>query len=206
MIVETVASIIREETNVKSITFVEGSSSVVSRQAKPNFKALGKRLGRHMKAASQAIRAMSSEEIDQYLATGELNLDLDGEIVVLSGDDLEIVSEGIEGWLVGQENTVTVALDTAISDELRTEGLAREAINRIQNMRKDAGYDVTDRISVRYTGSQGMETALEQHGEWVRNETLSLEFESAANPDGELISEFDINTERLTVGIRLVSN
>jgi len=202
-VIEGVADIVRDETNVKVIEYVHGSSSVVSRQAKPNFKALGKRLGKMMKAANAAIRDLSDDQIDTYVETGQITLDLNGESVVLSGDDIEVVSEGIEGWLVGQEGRTTVALDTELNDSLRMEGMAREIINRIQNMRKEVDYDVTDRIAVSWNGSESIAETLTEHGQWIRNETLCLELEPSENPAGDLTSEFDINSEKLTISVRL---
>ena len=205
-VIESVAGIIRDETNVKAIEYVHGSSSVVSRQAKPNFKALGKRLGKQMKAANAAIRQLSDAQIDTYVDKGELTLDLGGESVVLSGDDIEVVSEGIEGWLVGQEGRTTVALDTEVNESLRREGLAREIINRIQNMRKEIDYDVTDRILASWNGSEPIAETLAEHEDWIRNETLCLELQPSENPVGDLTSEFDINTEKLTISIRLAES
>ncbi len=173
--IDSVADIIRDETNVKRIEYVHGSSSVVTRQAKPNFKALGKRLGALMKAANAAIRNLSDDQIDAFAKNGSLTLDLDGETVVLSGDDIEVVSEGVEGWLVGQEGRTTVALDTELNDVLRKEGMAREIINRIQNMRKEVDYEVTDRIHTVWKGSDVIADTMSEHCAWIRNETLSLE-------------------------------
>ena len=202
-VIEGVADIIRDETNVKKIEYVLGSSSVVSRQAKPNFKALGKRLGKMMKAANAAIRDLSDEQIDTYIGEGEITVVLDGETVVLSGDDIEVVSEGIEGWLVGQEERITVALDTELTDALRKEGMAREIINRIQNMRKEAGYEVTDRILISWKSDGVLSETIGEHGSWIRNETLCLELISEDDPQGDVTSEFDINSELLTISIRL---
>jgi len=204
-VIEAVGDIIKDETNVKTIEYVSGSSSVVSRTAKPNFKTLGRRLGKDMKAASAQIRDLSAADIDAFLETGSLVLTIGDSTHELGHEDLEIVSEGIEGWLVGQEGNVTVALDTHVSDDLRAEGLAREAINRIQNMRKDAGYDVTDRISIVVHATGTMAEAMSQHGDWIRNETLGVELDLAPEPTGDLVSEFDINSEKLTIGIRLSS-
>jgi len=202
-VIDSVSSIIRDETNVKVIEYVHGSSDVVSRQARPNFKTLGRRLGKKMKEASNLIKNLTSQEIDLFLSRGSIQLVLEGTEVELTTEDIEIVSEGIEGWLVGQEGSTTVALDTAISRELRLEGFAREVVNRIQNMRKEAGYEVTDRINVRIGGSKSMMEAVDFHGEWVRNETLSLELEKAEKPDGDLVSEFEINSEQLIIGVSL---
>ena len=201
-VVEGVSGIVLDEINVKQIEYVSGSSDVVKRTAKPNFKTLGKRLGKHMKAVSALIKEMDVDAIDQFLASGELNVTLDGEAVVLQSEDIEISSEGIEGWLVGQEDGITVALDTALSPELVAEGLSRETVNRVQNMRKDADYSVTDRISVSFNGSGSIVSAINLHKEWIRNETLSIEFEKTDVPSGEFLAEFEINDEHLTIGIR----
>ncbi len=202
-VIESVSAIVTDEINVKSIEYVHGSSSVVSRQAKPNFKALGRRLGKQMKAANQAIRNMTDDQIDTYVDAGSIMLELEGVTTEFSGDDIEVVSEGISGWLVGQEGKTTVALDTEISPQLMKEGLAREIINRIQNMRKEADFDVTDRIEVSWTGTELITETLSEHGDWIRNETLCLELDPSENPGGALVSEFDINTEKLTIGVRL---
>lgn len=202
-VIEAVSSIIKDETNVREIEYVKSSWGVVSRQARPNFKILGKRLGKRMKEVGALVRALDSSEIERYIEKGSIDLVVNGQSVTLSGNDLEIVSEGIEGWLVGQEGGVTVALDTAISDELRSEGLARETVNRIQNMRKDADYKVTDRIYVQYFGSELIMTSISAHSDSIRNETLSVTLERAENPDGDSVVKFTINSEQLTIGIRL---
>ncbi len=201
-VIEEVGGIIRDETNVKSIEFVSGSSDVVSRQAKPNFKTLGKRLGRHMKTASALIRDMDSDAIDAFLEAGRWPISVEGEEIVLNQEDIEISSEGIEGWLVGQEAGITVALDTLLSDDLISEGFSRETVNRIQNMRKEADFSVTDRIKVSFSGSEIILAAIKLHAQWIRNETLSVEFEEADVQEGEYVSSFDINEEQLTIGIR----
>jgi isoleucyl-tRNA synthetase len=124
--------------------------------------------------------------------------------VELGPDDLIIQSEGIEGWLVEQEGDVTVALDTEITPELRAEGLAREAVKRIQNLRKDADFKVTDRIEIAYDGSAQIADAVAEYGDWIRNETLALELQRSESPEGEAVETFEIDDERLTIGVRRV--
>ena len=195
--------------NVKAIEYIEGSSSVVSRSAKPNFKRLGKRLGRLMKGVNEQVRALPDAQIEQYLDEGRLVLDVGGEAVELGPEDLEIQSAGIEGWLVGQEPfegvAVTVALDTTLTDDLVLEGLAREAVNRIQHLRKAADFEVTDRIEVAFEATPKLAEALRAHSAWVRNETLALALEATAAPDGVRVEAFEIGEERLVVGVRRVS-
>ena len=200
--VEQVRDIILDEVNVKTVEFVDHSSEVVQRSAKPNFSRLGPRLGALMKPVNQAVRQLDDDAINTYLETGSLTLEVEGETVELGAGDLEIQSEGIAGWEVGQQAGVTVALDTQISDELLAEGLAREAVKRIQNLRKDADFDVTDRIAIAYHGSDPIVDAIARYADWIRNETLALELDEAKQPSGEAVQTFAIGDETLTVGVR----
>ena len=202
--VARVADIIRDEVNVKEIEYVSSSSDVVARSAKPNFSRLGSRLGALMKPVNAAVRALGDEEIERYLDEGTLTLQVDGETVDLGPEDLVITSEGISGWLVEQEAGVTVALDTTLSEELITEGLARETVNRIQNMRKEAGFEVTDRIVIQYSASDGLAQALRKHADWIRNETLALELDASDQPEGEHVETFHIGEEQIMFGVRRV--
>lgn len=207
-----------DEVNVRAAEYVDQGSGVVTRSAKPNFKRLGKRLGRHMKAVNQQIRALEDSEIQAYLDSGALVLDLGGQTVVLEAGDIEITSEGVEGLLVGQEGGVTVALDPTLTDELLAEGMAREVVNRIQNLRKQADYDVTDRIEVALAATPAMASAVEAHAATIRNETLAVALlavsltaetgaDSAANFDDEarpadLAETFEIGGETLSLALR----
>ncbi|WP_103019630.1 isoleucine--tRNA ligase [Salinibacter altiplanensis] len=202
--VEQVKDVILDEVNVKAIEYVEHSSEVVSRSAKPDFSRLGPRLGDLVKDVNQTVRQLDDETIDAYVETGELTLTVDGETVELGPDDLIIQSEGIEGWLVEQEGEVTVALDTDITPELRAEGLAREGVKRIQDLRKEANFEVTDRIVVAYDGSSQMADALAAHADWIRNETLALELQPSDEPTGEAVETFEVGDERLAIGVRRV--
>lgn len=203
-VVEQVRDIILSEVNVKEIRYVHGTSSVVTRQAKPNFKALGKRLGPLMKPVGAFIRGMTSEDIDTYMAEGQVTVPVDGDEVVLAGDDIEIVSEGIEGWLVGQEGAVTVALDVTRTPELIAEGLAREVVNRVQNLRKQADFEVTDRVRVQYRASDEMAAAIDRFAERVRNETLAVELQAAHRPEGDLSDDFEIESHTITIAVSRV--
>jgi len=202
---EAVKAIILSEVNVKALEYVEGSSTVVKRTARPNFKRLGKRMGRLMKGVNEAVRAFDDAAIDRYLREGSVAVEVDGETVLLGPEDVEVLSEGIEGWLVGQEAGVTVALDTTITDVLIAEGLARESINRLQNLRKKADFEVTDRIEVQYQATARLSSAITQHAGWIRNETLALELEEANQPSGEVVETFQIGDDELTVGVRRVA-
>ena len=204
--VEQVKDVILDEVNVKAIEYVEHTSEVVSRSAKPDFSRLGPRLGDLVKAVNEKVRRLDDETINEYVDTGELTLSVDGEEVTLGPDDLIVQSEGIEGWLVEQEGDVTVALDTEVTPELRAEGLAREAVKRVQNLRKEAGFEVTDRIEITYHGSGEIAEAVARHADWIRNETLALELQPSApgQPSGEAVETFEIRGEELTIGVRRV--
>jgi isoleucyl-tRNA synthetase len=202
--VERMGDVIRDEVNVRRIEFVAGSSSVVKRRARPDFKVLGRKLGPLMKPVNEAVRNLSDDEIESLLASGSISLQIGDEKVVLAAGEIEIESEGVHGWHVGQEGGVTVALDVTLTPELVAEGLARETVNRIQNMRKSAAFEVTDRIRIAVNGSPEILNAIRSHEAWIRNETLGLELEVADDPKGELVSSFVIDSEELTVGVRRV--
>ncbi|HLE56770.1 MAG TPA: DUF5915 domain-containing protein, partial [Rhodothermia bacterium] len=127
------------------------------------------------------------------------------ESVEIKIDEVEISSHGIEGWQVEQVDGVTVALDTRVTPELRAEGIAREFMNRVQNMRKAAGFNVVDRIAVSYHADDEFSAALSSHADWIRNETLAKELERAESPHGERVERFDIGTSEVTIGVRRVS-
>jgi isoleucyl-tRNA synthetase len=204
-VVERVRDVIISEVNVKEVQYVSGTSAVVKRQAKPNFKRLGRRLGPKMKAAGELIRGLSPDAIDAYLTEGSVVFRLDGDEVIIEGEDIEVTSEGIDGWLVGQEGSVTVALDVARTPKLIAEGLAREVVNRVQNMRKQAGYEVSDRVNVQYHATGQLLSAVESFSERIRNETLALELDATRSPEGDLVETFDIESDQLTVSVTRVN-
>ena len=205
----SVEGIILDEVNVKRLETASGG--VVSKTAKPNFKALGRRLGSQMKAVSAAVRDLSSAQVEAFEATGEIALDLGGETVTLSTGDLDVVSEGVAGRPVRQETatapdgasqTVTVALDTTLDDALRAEGVAREFVSRVQALRKDAGFAVSDRIALTFQASPATETALMAHAETIRAETLATTFEAAPGADAEARAEADLGDGPVAFAVR----
>jgi len=197
-------TVILDEVNVRVLEYISSSSGIVDKTARPNFKVLGRRLGPLMKAVNGAVRAMSADDIESFESEGAFTFDIDGEDVVLRSGDLEITSQGIEGWQVEQVEDVTVALDTTITRALKLDGLAREFTNRVQNMRKSAEFNVVDRIAIAFNGSDEMVAALAEHGDWIRNETLAEELERSDAPEGEQIEKFDIGSEHATIGVRRV--
>lgn len=202
---ERVRGVVLDEVNVRAMEFVPSSSGLVEKSAKPDFKVLGRRLGPLMKSANAAIRAMSTEQIDAFERAGMAALALpDGQTVEVSVDEVEITSQGIEGWQVEQVDGVTVALDTRLTSELLAEGMAREFMNRVQNMRKAAGFNVVDRIAVTYNANDEFSSALAKHAEWIRNETLAREFDRAESPHGERVEHFEIGAAEVTIGVKRV--
>ncbi len=170
---QAVEDIILEEINVKSIEYVNDDAGIVRRTARPNFKTIGKKFGKSTQIAAQAIREMTDDHIRLLQSAGECTLSLYNEDIIVTTDDVEIVSTDIEGWLVAAEGSITVALDTETDEALIAEGLAREFINRIQNLRKDAGFEVTDRISVSVSASEIIAGSIEIMRSYVMSEILA---------------------------------
>jgi isoleucyl-tRNA synthetase len=161
--------------NVKEIDLIDDASDILVKQIKPNFKVLGPRFGKNMRAVGQAIQNFSQEDINIIEKEGKITLELDGNFVDLTLNEVEITSQDIEGWLVSNANGITVALDVSISPELKNEGIARELINRVQNLRKDSGLEVTDKISLSIQSQEELELAVKDNLDYIMNETLTAE-------------------------------
>ena len=204
--VDAVRGMILDEVNVKSIEYVDTSSGVVNRTAKANYQTLGRRLGKRMKAAAAAIAALDDQQITGYIDSGRISLDLDDGPLDLGEGDIDIASSGVDGWLVQSVEGSTVALDATLTKDLLLEGISREIVNRIQNLRKQADYDVTDRIRVEYATSGVIRESLGEYAEVVRNETLALELHPADEPAGDLVESFEIEDQVITIGVRRTSN
>ena len=172
---EGVENLILSEVNVKELQYLDDTEGVLVKKIKPNFKTLGPRFGKAMKAVSAAINSMSQSDIALLEREGTFSINIDSSKQNIVIDDVEIFSEDIPGWLVANEDKFTVALDITITDELKNEGIAREFINRIQNLRKDAGYDVTDKVNISILKHQAINKAIEQHKEYIASQTLARE-------------------------------
>ncbi len=206
-IVEAVKDIILDEVNVKDIQFVDDDSGIVDKSAKPNFPKLGKRLGSKMKAVAAKVRDMTNEEINDFETKGSVTLSIDDDTdVLISSDELEIQRTGLEGWSVETQDGITVALDTEITDELLREGITREFMNRVQNMRKEADYDVTDRIKIGYNGSEILETAIKERLETIKTETLAESIQSETLDEPDFIKSWDIEGEECEISIQRTIN
>ncbi|MGE0485890.1 MAG: isoleucine--tRNA ligase [Gammaproteobacteria bacterium] len=199
--VEQVEAIILEEVNVRAIEYVDDSSGVVRRSAKADFKKLGPRLGKQMKTVAAAIAALGDEDIRGLLRNGHIAVAVDGDVIEVGLDEVEILSEEIGDWSVAFEGGVTVALDTHIDDDLRAQGYAREVVNRIQSLRKAADFELTDRIRVEFCASEALAAAVAANRDFICNETLATAMAAASAPAGSNVETFEIGAERLVVGI-----
>jgi isoleucyl-tRNA synthetase len=171
--VEAISDLIKAEVNVKEIELLDDASGVLVKQIKPNFKTLGPRFGKDMGLISKEIQNLNQEQINQLDRENSLEISILGKSITLTSDDVEITSQDIPGWLVANANGITVALDITISDDLRKEGIARELVNRIQNIRKDSGFEVTDKIVVKMLKNPQIEEAVAVNSEYIKSETLT---------------------------------
>ena len=189
--IEAVSDLIKAEVNVKEIELLDDASGILIKQIKPNFKALGPRFGKDMGLISKQIHELSQQQINELDASGFTIINLSGNNITLTREDVEITSQDIEGWLVANAGNITVALDITISEDLRKEGIARELVNRIQNIRKDSGLEVTDKIVVHLQKDAALEEAVNANALYIQSETLTREliFEEKITNGTEI--EFD---------------
>jgi len=194
--IEAVADLIKSEVNVKELELMDDASDILVKQIKPNFKVLGPKFGKDMKVVSNAINALDKEDIHEIEQKGELTLEIDNKSINLQLSDVEITSQDIEGWLVASSGALTVALDITINEDLKNEGIARELVNRIQNLRKDSGYEVTDKISIKIEKDGHIEKAITDYEDYLKSETLTAEliYEERLE-EGTVITFDDVNTK-----------
>tara|TARA_R110002124_G_scaffold120895_7_gene279184 strand:- start:99585 stop:102989 length:3405 start_codon:yes stop_codon:yes gene_type:complete len=197
--IEAVSELIKSEVNVKEIELIDEGSGILVKQIKADFKKLGPRFGKDMKAVANAIGGFQQEEITLLEKEGEISIAINEKNITLTLDDVLISSQDIEGWLVANSNGITVALDVTITPKLKNEGIARELVNRIQNIRKDSGFEVTDRVEVTIQEDETLEMAVQQNLEYIKQETLTevLQFEDQL-PNGTEIA-FDEITTKLNI-------
>ena len=170
--IEAVKDLIMSEVNVKEFQFVEGASGVLVKKVKCDFKKLGPKFGKQMKAVAAAVAGMSQEDIAQFEKNGSFTFSLDGGDAVVEVADVEIFSEDIPGWLVANEGKLTVALEVTVTDELRREGIARELVNRIQNIRKSSGFEITDKINITLSKNPNTDDAVNEYNSYICNQVL----------------------------------
>jgi len=194
-----ISDLIKHEVNVKQVELLEDASDILVKQIKPNFKALGPRFGKDMKLIANTIQGLQANDIKQIEEKGGLDIEINGKSIRLQFDDVEITSQDIEGWLVANQGAMTVALDVTISEPLRAEGIARELVNRIQNLRKDSGFEVTDRIEVFLQADENIENAIKLNLEYIKIETLTDELHLVEQLDKGIEVCFDAISSKLHI-------
>ncbi len=194
--INDIADLIKSEVNVKEIALIDDASGILVKQIKPNFKALGPRFGKDMKLIANKIQEFDQKTIKILEQTGSLDIEIKDKIITLGTEDVEISSQDIEGWLVANSGSLTVALDVTISSELKKEGIARELVNRIQNIRKDSGFEVTDKIEIVFQKNDTIQEAVATNEMYIKNETLTETIEFAKDIiNGTEIAFDDIATQ-----------
>ena len=179
---EAVKALVLNEVNVKEMRFVDNTEGILVKKIKPDFKKLGPRYGKIMKALAAAIQQMSQEDINAFEKAGTFTLKVDGVDAVIDRADVEIISEDIPGWLVANEGRLTVALDITVTEELKKEGLARELVNRIQNIRKSSGFDITNKVIIKIASATEMDGAIQSFREYISNQVLAKSIEITSEP------------------------
>ena len=185
---QDVSDLILTEVNIKEIDLLEDTEGVISKKIKPNFKTIGPKYGKQMKQIAGMVAQWGAENISDVEANGGWKGELGGEKIELDLADFDISTDDIPGWLVASEGRITVALDITLSDELKSEGIARELVNRIQNFRKDSGLEVMDRINLTFDANPVVKTAIENNSDYIKAEVLALDisFDTLSDSQGTL--------------------
>lgn len=171
--IESMSELILNEVNVKNFKFVDNEAGVLVKRVKPDFKKLGPKFGKTMKAVAAAITSMSQQEIASLEKNGNITLNIDGNNAVIEAIDVEIISEDIPGWLVANEGNITIALDVTITEELKQEGIARDIVNRVQNIRKSRDYDITDKINLVFAPNADTDAAINAYSDYIARQVLA---------------------------------
>ncbi len=196
--IDHVADLIKSEVNVKEIEYIDADNALLVKKIKPNFKTLGKILGPNMKAVSAIIEAFSQDQIREMEMNGKIDVQLNNEQFTLNMVDVEILTQDMPGWLVTSEGDTTVALDITISESLMQEGMARELVNRIQNLRKELGFEVTDKIKVEYSGSELLNVSAKEFNAYICSEVLATEISFVVECNTH---ETDVNEEAVYLNL-----
>ncbi len=200
-LMKSIEDIILEEINVKEMD-AKIDQDIIKYKIKPNFRVLGQKYGKLTAKVAEVIRTFTPVQIGQIDSDGKIGIVVEGQTVTIVSDDVEIIAEEIKGWMVESDGRITVALDTEITPELRIEGFAREFVSKVQNMRKDLGFEVTDRISILFNADETLTNALLQSTAYINSETLSVELKKASL-NGNAVKE-EINGEQCQISIKKV--
>lgn len=198
---EAVKDLILSEVNVREAEYIDDESGILVRRIKPDFRKLGPRYGKLMKEISAGLATLGSGDINTLESTGKFNLVIEGQDVEITLDDVEIISEDIPGWQVANEGRLTVALDITVTDELRYEGIAREFVNRIQNIRKESGFDVTDKISVLIEDHILVKEAVKRHSSYIGSQTLATSIKLVQSLNSDNIREIEIDEIKVLIAV-----
>ncbi|MBR5843579.1 MAG: isoleucine--tRNA ligase [Bacteroidaceae bacterium] len=199
--IEAMKELILAEVNVKELKFVDNAAGILVKRVKPDFKKLGPRYGKIMKQLAAIIAEMSQEDILTFEKNGAFTFNVDGTEATVEAADVEILSEDIPGWLVANEGRLTVALDITVTDELRREGYARELINRIQNIRKSSGFEITDKIHVTLAHHEETDAVVTEYGEYMARQILAESFVVGDLQEGADVTELDFDTFKVMVKV-----
>ena len=202
---ESVKDLILAEVNVREVEYIDDTAAIVVKKVKPDFKALGPRYGKMMKDISKAISELTRQEIAAFESKGSHQLIIDGKEINLTTEDVEIISEDIPGWQVANDGKLTVALDITVTDELRYEGIAREFVNRIQNIRKESGFDVTDKITVLIEDHDLIHEAIKRHAAYIGSQTLATKVDVVDRFTNGNIREIEIDDVTVRISVFKVS-
>ncbi len=202
--IEAVRQLVMNEVNVKEIELIEQTTGLITKRIKPNFKTLGPRCGKQMKQISALVASFTQEQIAELERQGGMTLSVDGAELPVTLSDFEITSEDMPGWLVATEGRLTVALDITVTEELKREGVARELINRIQNIRKESGFEVTDRVKVVIEDKPLVKGAVADFADYIASQTLALEVRLAPAAEGAFVSGTEIDEEPIRIGVTRV--
>jgi isoleucyl-tRNA synthetase len=189
--VDAVKELILSEVNVKDVEYITDTEGFINKKAKANFKTLGKILGKHMKAGQAMIAEFDQKAISQLEKTNAYTLEIEGEKFVLTTEDIEVSFDEIPGWQVAVDKDITVALDISLTDALIAEGIARELVNRIQNIRKTSDFNVTDKITIAIEDHDIIRPAVAQFGEYIKAEVLGISIALGNADGGELVEITD---------------
>ena len=198
---EAVKALIRNEVNVKEIELIRDTAGIITKRIKPNFKTLGPRYGKYMKQIAAMTAEFSQEKIAEIESSTEVVLDMGAEQITVTPADFEIMSEDMPGWLVTSEGKLTVALDITVTPELQREGVARELVNRIQNIRKESGFEVTDKIRVEIEALDEVCDAVSEYADYIGQQTLAVGVVAVAAPQGEFVVASDVNDVPLKIAV-----
>ncbi len=199
--IEKVKGLIMNEVNVKEVELITDTAGIITKRIKPNFKTLGPRYGKQMKQIAALVAGFTQEQIAAIEASDRYMLEVGGEQLEVTREDFEISSEDMPGWLVASEGRLTVALDVTLTEELQREGIARELINRIQNLRKESGFEVTDKIRVEIGRCELVEGAVADFRDYIATQTLAAELTLAETPKGDFVREVDLDEQPVTIAV-----